>query len=102
MTRSLVIDRDSDTPDRDSDTPENKARTRGGGGNRPLERVTVNLVARASRALRRVSELTGDSRTDCINRAIEVYDYLQDVNSHGGSIYVRESEKSEIQRLKIF
>jgi hypothetical protein len=95
MSNSLIIDRDSDAP-------EGKGRVRGGGGNRPLERVTVNLAARASRALRRVSELTGDSRTDCINRAIEVYGYLQEVIDQGGSIYVRESEKSEIQRLKIF
>jgi len=74
---------------------------RGTGGNR-LERVTVNLVTRTSRALQRVSELTGDSRTDCINRAIQIYDYLEEVDSHGGAIYVRESKDSELQRLKMF
>lgn len=46
-----------------------------GGGSRGerLERVTVYLTARASRALGLAAELTGDSRTDAVNRAIQVY-----------------------------
>ena len=79
--------------------------TRGGrrhGGSGPLERITVNLIARASRALQAVSERTGDSKTDSINRAIQVYSYLTELDAAGGGIYVRESANSEIQRLKLF
>jgi hypothetical protein len=75
---------------------------RGQGSSGPLERVTVNLIGRARRALLRVSERTGDTRTDCINRAIQVYDYLDRVDSAGGAIYVRESKNSELERLKMF
>jgi hypothetical protein len=71
----------------------------GGGG---LERITVNLIARAVRALQSVSDLTGDTKTDSINRAIQVYAYITEVDAGGGAIYVRESEDSELQRLKIF
>ena len=67
-----------------------------------MERVTVNLVARASRALQLVSDLTGDTKTDSINRAIQVYAYLEEIVSNGGDIYVRESKDSELQLLKMF
>jgi hypothetical protein len=66
-----------------------------------LQRITVNLVARASEALQRVSQRTGDSRTDTINRAIQIYDYLDDVISRGGDVYVRESKDSDLQLVKI-
>jgi|SRR5260370_42305593 len=67
----------------------------------PLERVTVNLVARASAALQRLSDRTGDSRTDIINRAILVYDFTNEITSRGGAIYVRESKSSELQLVKV-
>ena len=89
--------------DRDNNVSEDGSRgRRGHGSGGPLERVTVNLVARASQALQRVSDITGDSKTDSINRAIQIYAYLEDITSRGGSIYVRESANSEIQRLKMF
>src|SRR2546429_8596182 len=75
---------------------------RGHGSHGPLERVTVNLVARASRALQRVSELTGDTKTDSINRAIQIYAYLEEVTVNGGDIFIREAKDSEPQRLKMF
>lgn len=75
---------------------------RGHGGGGPLERVTVNLIARASRALQRVSDLTGDTKTDSINRALQVYAYIEEVNANGGAIYVRETKDSELQLLKMF
>src|SRR5262249_53582147 len=85
-------------PQRGSQQPTTR-RDHGGG---PLERVTVNLIARASRALQLVSDLTGDSKTDSINRALQVYAYLEEVTANGGAIYVRESSDSELQRLKMF
>jgi hypothetical protein len=38
-----------------------------------LTRVTVNLNAPAAAALESASEMTGDSRTDTVNRALQVY-----------------------------
>lgn len=68
----------------------------------PLERVTVNLTARASRALEQAAELTGDSKTDTINRALQVYAYLEQVTQEGGALYVRESPDKEPQLIKMF
>jgi hypothetical protein len=83
-------------------TTHKPATRRGHGGSDPLERVTVNLVARASRALQLASDLTGDSKTDSINRALQVYAYLEEINSRGGAVYVRESPDSELQLVKMF
>jgi len=68
----------------------------------PLERVTVNLTARSSRALELATELTGDTKTDTINRAVQIYAFLEQITAHGGSVHVRESADSELERLKVF
>lgn len=47
-------------------------RARTEGRSPALERVTVNLTSRSARALELVTGLTGDSKTDAINRAIQV------------------------------
>jgi hypothetical protein len=86
------------TPQRDTPKPTGRDH----GGHNPLERVTVNLVARASQALQSASDLTGDSKTDTINRALQVYAYLEEIISEGGAIYVRESKDSELMQLKMF
>ncbi|HUY50649.1 MAG TPA: hypothetical protein VMV92_33910 [Streptosporangiaceae bacterium] len=73
-----------------------------GHGSGPLERVTVNLTARSSRALEVATELTGETKTDTINRALQIYAFLEQVCAGGGSIYTRESAGAELERIKIF
>ena len=68
----------------------------------PLDRVTVNLTARGSRALDQAAQITGDTKTDTINRALQVYAYLEEIMQHGGAVYVRESPDSEPQLIKFF
>lgn len=74
---------------------------RGSGSGGPLERVTVNLIPRASRALQRLVDLTGDSKTDIINRALQVYLYMEETTTDGGDIYVREPKDSEPRLVKM-
>jgi hypothetical protein len=78
--------------------PEGKS---GGGGG--LERVTVNLAPRASRALEKAVKLTGDSKTDTINRALQVYAYLEEVWADNGQVLVRaKPDDDEVTVLKFF
>ena len=72
------------------------------GGGRGLERLTVNLTPRSSAALDAAVELTGDTKTDAINRAIQIYAYLEQVIQDGGSVHVRETLGAELERLKLF
>jgi len=73
-----------------------------GGGGGALERVTVNLSARASRALELIIKLTGDSKTDAINRALQVYAYVEETTAGGGSLYIQDGKDTALQRIKIF
>jgi hypothetical protein len=71
------------------------------GGGRGLERITVNLTSRSSAALVLAVELSGDTKTDTINRALQIYAYLEQVIRDGGSVHVREQNGAELERLRI-
>jgi hypothetical protein len=48
-----------------------------------LTRVTANFTPRAMGSLERVSEKTGDSRTDVLNRAVMAYETMIDLLEEG-------------------
>jgi hypothetical protein len=85
-----------------TDRDDTRSGGRGSGSNGPLERITVNLTGRASRALDLATELTGDTKTDTVNRALQVYAYMEQITARGGSVYVREAADAELERLKVF
>jgi hypothetical protein len=88
------------TAERVTDQDNERVAGRGGGGG--LERVTVNLSPRASRALEIATGLTGESKTDAISRALQIYAFLQQVTEHGGAVYARATADAEMERLKVF
>lgn len=65
-----------------------------------LQRVTVNLVPRSTAALTLAAELSGDSKTDTINRALQVYAYLLHIKGKGGAVYTRESAEAELYAVE--
>ena len=71
-------------------------------GGSSLERVTVNLSQRTSEALEQLAKMSGESKTDTINKALQVFAYLQRLQHDDGAIYVREPGSKEVERLKIF
>jgi hypothetical protein len=85
-------------PGRAADTEQSASTGRGHG---PLEKITVNLTPRTVAALELLVEVTGNSKTDSINRAIQIYSYLETVWSQGGAVYVRENADEESHMLKV-
>jgi hypothetical protein len=73
---------------------------RGSGGGSP-EQLTVNVTGRTSRALDLATKLTGDTRTDTVNRALQVYAFLEQLAAQGGSMYVQEASCSELEQLRV-
>lgn len=71
-------------------------------GGRTLTRVNVNLTPRTVTALESAVAKTGDSRTDTINRAIQVYDLVQDLlrGGDGRSLVIRYPD-GETERVFI-
>lgn len=70
--------------------------------NSALERINVNLVPRASQALGQIAALTGDTKTDSINRALQVYAYIEQIIHDGGAVFVQGADDAAPQRIKIF
>ena len=64
-----------------------------------LRRITINLTPRAYAALEQAAKLTGDSKTDTLNRAIQVYAYVINVTQNGGDLYVRDKGHDELERV---
>jgi hypothetical protein len=82
--------------DENSDTPSEAPRAPEG-----LTRVTVNLTPRAIAALERACRATGDTKTDTINRALQVYAVVQEIaDRNGGSIRLVH-EDGGIERLHL-
>ncbi len=81
-------------------TGENAATGQDGSGS--PERITVNLTARASRALELAARLSGDTKTDTINRALQAYAFLEQVTAQGGSVYIRQKPDSELEQVDPF
>jgi hypothetical protein len=64
-----------------------------------LERVTVNLVPPASKALVKVIDLTGLSKTDTVNRAVQLYAFVEDIIAGGGEVLVREKGRDDLRAI---
>jgi len=63
--------------------------------------VTVNLTPRSVASLDSLVELTGDTKTDSINKSLQIYAYIQQLLSTGGALYIREPDSAELERLRI-
>jgi hypothetical protein len=92
---------------RENETPQSTVvEPRGGPGDtgvkNMLERVTVNLTPRSVRALNNLVGWTDYSKTDTINRALQIYAFIQEILEKGGSLHVRQTEDAELERLKFF
>ena len=70
--------------------------------NQSLERLGVNLTPRSVRALEESIEISGDSKTDVVNRALQVYDFLMKTVSADGAVYIRSTEGAELERVRFF
>jgi hypothetical protein len=99
MAQGAVLDRPEETK---AGTPRRGSKDQHDSGGGPLERVTVNLVHQTSLALALIMRITGASKTDAINRSIQLTAFLEEIEADGGAVYIREGGKdSEVQRLRL-
>jgi hypothetical protein len=62
-------------------------------------RVTVNLTDRSKEALDEVVARTADSKTDTINRALQIYAFLERIRANGDQLLIKSSD-GNIQLIK--
>jgi hypothetical protein len=82
-------------------TPADEAKPPRSSQRSNLQRITVNLTPRSWQALDHAVKQTGDSQTDTINRALQVYSYLANITENDGTVYVRDAGSDELERLHI-
>jgi hypothetical protein len=77
------------------------AESAGPGGGSGLTRVTVNLNRQAVQALEIVSEATGYSKTDTINRALQIYAIIQEIMQRNGGVLRIKHDDGALERIHI-
>lgn len=65
-----------------------------------LLRMTINLTAMAAQALNELQQKLELSKTDVINRAVQVYAFIEKEDSKGKELYLR-SPDGTLERVHI-
>ena len=73
---------------------------RGSGLPPVVGRITVALIRRAAEDLQRLHERTGLSKTDIVNRAISVYEFVDSQTQAGNDVYVRDHKTGDYQLVR--
>lgn len=73
---------------------------REGGGPPVVERITVALVRKAGEDLQHLQDRTGLSKTDIVNRAISVYEFIESEIQAGNDLFVRDHKTGETQLVR--
>jgi hypothetical protein len=64
-----------------------------------VDRITVALVAKAASDLQNVHERTRLSKTDIVNRAISLYEFVDEELSAGAELVVRRDGQEHLIKL---
>ena len=66
------------------------------------ERITVALIPKAASDLQGLQERSGLSKTDLVNRAISLYEFIDAQLREGKEVLIRDPAKGETQRVHLF
>ena len=66
-----------------------------------LERLTVNLTERSSKALSLAHGITSDTKTDIVNRALQVYAYIVHQENQGREIYSTDADGEKVRLVAL-
>ena len=65
------------------------------------DRITVALIPKAGEDLQRLQDRTSLSKTDLVNRAITLYEFIENQQRSGRELLLRNSETGELQTVLI-
>jgi len=65
------------------------------------DRITVGLVTRAAEDLERTQTRTGFSKTDIVNRALSLYDFLDAALAAGDEVILRRKGSGECELIRL-
>ena len=88
--------RSDDCPTGNSATGEDFARQQ------PAERITVALIQDVREDLQSLQDRTDLSKTDVVNRAITLYEFIDVQLRKGRDVLIRDNNTGEILAVRIF
>jgi hypothetical protein len=65
------------------------------------ERITVALIPQAAEDLQHLQDRTGLSKTDIVNRAISLYEFINTQLGEGRDLLIRDNETKETQVIRL-
>lgn len=66
-----------------------------------VDRITVALVPKASEGLQHLMASTGLSKTDVVNRAITLYEYIDSQMQAGQDLILKDTKSGESQVIRL-
>jgi hypothetical protein len=82
-------------------TAANGTTTERGGGQPPSERITVALIPKAVADLQNLQDSTSLSKTDLVNRAISLYEFIDQQMRAGRDLLIRDSGTGETHLVRL-
>ena len=65
-------------------------------------RVTVNLSPLAADALEHATEVAGGTKTDTINKALQMFDMIMSAQAAGGGAWIQDNENEEPVKARFY
>ncbi len=66
-----------------------------------VERITVALIPKAVEDLQHLQARTGLSKTDIVNRAITLYEFIDEQVREGCDLLIRNTKAGETQLIRL-
>jgi len=66
-----------------------------------LHRLTVNITQTTMDSLNRAADVTGETRTDTLQKAIQFYAYISTLLASGSALYIQDPGARQAYRLQI-
>jgi hypothetical protein len=79
----------------------NDAALGGGVGQPSSERITVALIPKAVADLQHLQDSTSLSKTDLVNRAISLYEFIDGQTRAGKDLLMRDTKSGETQLIRL-
>jgi len=78
------------------------AETRPSAPSATAARVTVNLSENSVEALDAAVQLTRNTKTEVINKAVQLFAVVQQAQHEGGGVSIKDSKEAEWTRVRFF
>jgi predicted transcriptional regulator len=67
----------------------------------PERRITVALIPKAAAELQHLQDRTSMSKTDIVNRAISLYEFIDEEIRAGHDLLIRDAATGEAERIRL-